>query len=313
MTDGVSINPSSVSGGPEIRTIDKTATGMQTQMVLVDVGGGTDASPETALTTGQKTMANSLPATIASDQPPINVTTTNGALEIGGNLALVAAAQGAGGTGIAEPTGGTGILGWLSGIYSKLSGALAVTGTFWQATQPVSAASLPLPAGAATAALQPALNADGGSLAHITNLPATQPVSGTFWQATQPVSAAALPLPANAAQETGGNLAAIATSVAGTLTQQPAAHAATASSGTGTTSASASTSTQILAANASRRKIIFANNGTATIVLNYLGAASATAGFAVAAGGTYFDDNPCNAALQAFSTVASVPYTLLEC
>lgn len=36
----------------------------------------------------------------------------------------------------------------------KASVALPVTGTFWQATQPVSAAALPLPAGASTAALQ---------------------------------------------------------------------------------------------------------------------------------------------------------------
>ncbi len=53
--------------------------------------------------------------------------------------------------------------------------------------------------GAATAANQPALNADGGALAHVTNLPATQAVS-----------AASLPLPSNAAQETGGNLATVA-------------------------------------------------------------------------------------------------------
>jgi hypothetical protein len=39
-------------------------------------------------------------------------------------------------------------------------------------------------------------------------------VTGTFWQATQPVSAAALPLPSNAAQETGGNLAAVAANTA---------------------------------------------------------------------------------------------------
>jgi hypothetical protein len=48
-----------------------------------------------------------------------------------------------------------------------------------QSAVPVSAASLPLPAGAATAANQPALNADGGALVHVTNFPATQPVSGT--------------------------------------------------------------------------------------------------------------------------------------
>ena len=84
-----------------------------------------------------------------------------------------------------------------------------VTGTFFQSTQPVSATSLPLPAGAATSASQPAINGDGGALAHVTNFPATQPVSiasmpstpvtGTFWQATQPVSAASLPLPTGAA------------------------------------------------------------------------------------------------------------------
>ena len=46
-----------------------------------------------------------------------------------------------------------------------LNASLAVTGTFWQATQPVSG----------------------------TFWQATQPVSGTFWQATQPVSMATLP------------------------------------------------------------------------------------------------------------------------
>jgi hypothetical protein len=56
------------------------------------------------------------------------------------------------------------------------SGSLAVTGTFWQATQPV---------------------------------------SGTFFQATQPISAASLPLPTGAALEVGGNLATIATSLGG--------------------------------------------------------------------------------------------------
>jgi hypothetical protein len=53
-----------------------------------------------------------------------------------------------------------------------------VTGTFWQATQPIS--------GTVTA------NVGTG----------TQPVSGTFWQATQPVSLATAPLPTGAATET---------------------------------------------------------------------------------------------------------------
>lgn len=65
----------------------------------------------------------------------------------------------------------------------------------------------------ATAANQPALNGDGGALVHVTNFPAIQPVSS-----------ASLPLPSNAAQETGGNLAAVATAqgAGGTGISQPA-------------------------------------------------------------------------------------------
>jgi hypothetical protein len=35
---------------------------------------------------------------------------------------------GASGTGISQPTGGSGILGWLSGIFNKLNTSIAVTG-----------------------------------------------------------------------------------------------------------------------------------------------------------------------------------------
>jgi hypothetical protein len=45
----------------------------------------------------------------------------------------------------------------------SIAGSVAVTGTFWQATQPVSAVSLPLPSGAATAAKQPALGTAGAA------------------------------------------------------------------------------------------------------------------------------------------------------
>ena len=41
----------------------------------------------------------------------------------------------------AMPAGGIGIRGWLSAIWTKLNASLAVTGTFWQATQPVSLAT----------------------------------------------------------------------------------------------------------------------------------------------------------------------------
>jgi hypothetical protein len=51
--------------------------------------------------------------------------------------------------------------------------SLPVTGTFFQATQPVSIATMP-----------------------------STPVTGTFWQATQPISAVSLPLPTSASTET---------------------------------------------------------------------------------------------------------------
>jgi hypothetical protein len=55
----------------------------------------------------------------------------------------------------AMPTGGVGLRGWISAIWTKLNGTIAVSGTFWQATQPVS-----------------------GSVS-VSNFPGTQPVSGT--------------------------------------------------------------------------------------------------------------------------------------
>jgi hypothetical protein len=85
-------------------------------------------------------------------------------------------------------------------------------------TQPISAAALPLPTGAATAANQLSDDhnvtvsnqisqpvQDGGSL-DVGNLPATYPnqhAQGTQATDTQPVSAAALPLPAGAATSAG--------------------------------------------------------------------------------------------------------------
>jgi hypothetical protein len=74
-----------------------------------------------------------------------------------------AAQDGTDANGVTPPAGAVGIRGWLSGIYSKLASSISVTGTFWQATQPVSAASLPLPAGAATAANQPTSAAQGST------------------------------------------------------------------------------------------------------------------------------------------------------
>lgn len=90
----------------------------------------------------------------------------------------------------------------------SVSGSVAVTGTFWQTTQPVSIASW---GGLTDAQLRAA--AVPVSLASVPTHAVTQSgawsvgitgsvaVTGTFWQATQPVSAASLPLPSGAATE----------------------------------------------------------------------------------------------------------------
>ena len=67
---------------------------------------------------------------------------------------------------------------------------VAVTGTFWQAVQPVS--------GSVSVSNFPATQPISGSVS-VSNFPATQAVTGTFWQATQPVSLAAIPLATDAA------------------------------------------------------------------------------------------------------------------
>src|ERR1035437_9282995 len=70
---------------------------------------------------------------------------------------------------------------------TTITGSVAVTGTFWQATQPVSSTQLPA-----------VLDGSGFLKVHEQGIvpvtgtfwQATQPVSGTFWQATQPISGA---------------------------------------------------------------------------------------------------------------------------
>jgi hypothetical protein len=131
------------------------------------------------------------------------------------------------------------------------------------ATQAVSAAALPLPAGAAqdatltsgAAKVQvtalPALPAGSAAIGsvNVSNLPATQAVSGSVsvanfpatqavsvgnFPATQPVSAAALPLPSGAA--TDANLASILTKLNGIVRTAPPSGPVTAGSATATSS-----------------------------------------------------------------------------
>lgn len=94
----------------------------------------------------------------------------------------------------------------LSSIDGKLpalaSGRVPVDGS--GVTQPVSAASLPLPTGAATAAKQPALGTAGTPSADVLTVQGVASMTAFKVDGsavTQPVSAASLPLPSGAAQE----------------------------------------------------------------------------------------------------------------
>jgi hypothetical protein len=96
--------------------------------------------------------------------------------------------------GIDQTTPGT------TNAVSITNASLAVTGAFFQATQPVSAASLPLPAGAATEATLAARIPVNGQALMAASIPVViasnqgaLPVTGTFFQATQPVSLTVLP------------------------------------------------------------------------------------------------------------------------
>jgi hypothetical protein len=165
-----------------VRSSDNTEVGTSGQPLRVDPTGTTTQPvsgtvavsnfPATQPVSGSVSVSN-FPATqpISAVSLPLPA---NAAQETGGNLAT------------------------LAGTVS--AGAVAV-----------SAASLPLPTGAATSANQ----TNGNQITQVSNFPATQAVSGsvsvTNLPATQAISAASLPLPANAAQETGGNLATIAT------------------------------------------------------------------------------------------------------
>lgn len=150
-----------------------------------------------------------------------------------------AAQDGTDGMGITAPTGGSGIRGWLSGIYQKLSNALAVTqsgtwsiGRTWtlgSATDSVAiqggnstavkvdgSAAIQLGSGVVTATTQRVtLASDGPEVTNSTaikNSVANIPAKGAATTAnstpvniasdqTVPISAASLPLPTGAAQD----------------------------------------------------------------------------------------------------------------
>ncbi len=134
------------------------------------------------------------------------ITSTSGALNIAGTIMSTNAANAA--TGSAVPLVATQVGGSdgtnLQALKVSSTGVLSVDGS--AVTQPISASSLPLPSGAATAANQATANSSLSSID--SKLTSPLAVTGTFFQTTQPVSAASLPLPtgaATAANQATGN------------------------------------------------------------------------------------------------------------
>ena len=130
--------------------------GVQFQRVKIVIGAD-------GVNGGDVAAANAMPISASSLPLPAGAATE-------ATLALVS------GTDIttpvpAMPAGGVGIRGWLSAIWTKLNGSLAVTGTFWQATQPVS--------GTVTANAGTGTLAVSGPLTDVQLRAVAVPVSGT--------------------------------------------------------------------------------------------------------------------------------------
>ncbi|HTV32758.1 MAG TPA: hypothetical protein VME69_06605 [Methylocella sp.] len=187
--------PLDMGGGGAVVT---AASGAFVDGSIVTIGTEADAPYGGS---GNTTVIGALKGIFATPLP----LPTGAAQEAGGNLAAVATVAGTPADTAWAGSGNSSIIAALKAIYAKvagtltatISGSVAVTGTFWQTTQPVSAANLPLPTGAATAANQANVQSAPGSLAS-----AAITIQGNASGTPVPVSAASLPLPAGAATAT---------------------------------------------------------------------------------------------------------------
>jgi len=174
-------------------------------------------------TLGQKTSANSAPVVLSSDQTAIPITDNGGSLTVDGTVAVSGTVTTSGTTTASQGTPAATANRWPVQLTDGTDLALVSTGGALltdssATTQPVSAATLPLPTGAATSALQTTGNSSLSSID--TKTPALVsgrvPVDGSG--VTQPVSGSV-----TVTQGTGTNLhvvvdSAPTTTVTGTVT-----------------------------------------------------------------------------------------------
>lgn len=115
-------------------------------------------------TLGQKTMANSSPVVIASDQTPIPVTLPGTVAVTGTVTANIGTTNGlaldTSVNSLLKPTSTLAAVTTLGGITNTVN----VAGTFFQSIQPVSVSTLPLPTGASTLTAQSTGNASLASI-----------------------------------------------------------------------------------------------------------------------------------------------------
>lgn len=143
------------AGNATLTAIDGHVDGLET---LVAASNTLITSSNTKLDTLHTDLATTIAAYIDGLEALIGTTNT-------GNASILAKLS-------SDPATQT----TLASVLAKLNASVAVTGTFWQATQPVS--------GTFWQATQPV---------SIASMPST-PVTGAFWQATQPVSIATAPV-----------------------------------------------------------------------------------------------------------------------
>lgn len=202
----------------------------------------TAISGQLPTTLGQKTMANSLAVVIASDQSTLNITGNVGVAQ-GSTTAGELGPLGQGAVTTAAPTYTTATTNPFS---LTTAGALRVDGS--AVTQPISAAALPLPAGAATSALQTSGNATLTAIS--AQLPATlgQKVSASSLAVV--ISSDQSPIPVTSSLSSTATI----TSVANALT-------------TGV----------VLASNSARRGFMIFNDSLAVVFIAFAATASTTA------------------------------------
>jgi len=239
---GTTTQPVSDAGGS--LTVDSLQLPAALVGARLDVNNGAWLG-STAPTVGSKTSANSVPVVIASDQGavPVSGTVTATNPSVGTNNAAIPASStqvgGSDGTDLQAArvfdvdtgAGSQYVLG--VGLRKAASGGSVEAGTAADplrvdptgtTTQPVSAASLPLPVGAATEATLATRLADATFTGRINTLgqkamAASTPIVIASDQSAVPVSAASLPLPAGAATEATLATLATQTTLASVLAQ----------------------------------------------------------------------------------------------